>query len=71
VVWLHKSREQAEERAGHPISPDLYGSSFDNETLVYPIPVELYEADFSCVSICCEPGLVNYGYARLFLGPFP
>jgi len=71
VVWLHRSRDQDEERSGTPISPDLFGTNFVNETLVYPIPAEIGEADFGYVSIYCEPGLVNYGYAHLFLGGFP
>ena len=70
-VWLHKSRDQDDERSGHPISPDLFGTTFVNETLVYPIPVEIGEADFGYVSIFCEPRSVNYGYAHLFLGGFP
>ena len=72
VVWLHKSlSEVREEHGAISVSADFHDERFDGEELIFSIPPEFDEETFDYVSIWCTTSVINFGSARLFLGPFP
>jgi len=72
VVWLHKDLiEVREEHGAIGISPDFHDVRFDGQDLIFSIPPNFDDELFGYVSIWCTTSIVNFGHAKLFLGPFP
>jgi hypothetical protein len=75
VVWLHQDLIAVREEHGAiGVSPDFHDVRFDAKNLVFPIPPDFDEEDpdvFGYVSIWCTTSHANFGWAKLFLGPFP